>query len=160
MSKLSILVLHGPNLNLLGSREPGHYGSQTLIDIDQQLIALGDQLNAEVHSFQSNHEGEIVERIHQAARESVHGIVINPAAYTHTSVAIRDALLAVGIPFVEVHLSNIHRRESFRHHSYLSDIATGMVAGFGAKSYLMALRGLCDHISSMQGKTAEPVRRP
>lgn len=148
MSKLSILVLHGPNLNLLGTREPGHYGSQTLADIDQQLITLGDQLNCEINSFQSNHEGAIVERIHQAARESVDGIIINPAAYTHTSVAIRDALLGVSIPFVEVHLSNIHRRESFRHHSYLSDIATGMVAGFGGKSYLMALRGLCEQLRS------------
>jgi len=148
MNKLSILVLHGPNLNLLGTREPGHYGTQTLADIDQQLIALGDSLNVEITTLQSNHEGVLIEQIHLAKTKGVDGIIINPAAFTHTSVAIRDAMLGVSIPFIEVHLSNIHRREAFRHHSYLSDIATGIIAGFGAKSYSLALRGLCNHLRS------------
>jgi len=144
MKKLSVLVVHGPNLNLLGTREPGHYGNQTLADINQQLCTLGNTLNMTMDSIQSNHEGEMVEHIHQAKGRAVDGILINPAAFTHTSVAIRDALLGVAIPFVEVHLSNIHSREAFRHHSYLSDIAIGTVAGFGGNSYTMALRGL-DH---------------
>jgi len=148
LKRLSILALHGPNLNLLGTREPGHYGTQTLADIDQQLIELGDSLNIEITTFQSNHEGALVDRIHQAKSQNIDGIIINPAAFTHTSVAIRDAFLGVSIPFIEVHLSNIHRREAFRHHSYLSDIATGMVSGFGAKSYLLALRGICNHLRS------------
>jgi len=151
MNNLRILVLHGPNLNLLGTREPGHYGNVTLADINQTLIELGDALNIEISTFQSNHEGELVDRIHQAAKEGIDGIVINPAAYTHTSIALRDAMLAISIPFIEVHLSNIHRREEFRHHSMLAAAATGIVAGFGATSYQLALRGLQDHLR--QNKT-------
>ncbi|OIP98640.1 MAG: type II 3-dehydroquinate dehydratase [Zetaproteobacteria bacterium CG2_30_46_52] len=139
MSNLNIQVIHGPNLNMLGSREPGHYGTQSLADINEELIALGDKLNVRVTTFQSNHEGEIVDKIQQL---KVDGLIINPAAYTHTSIAIRDALLAVKIPFIEVHLSNIHRREDFRHKSMLVDVATAVVAGFGAQSYSLALRGL------------------
>ena len=145
MKPLNIVVMHGPNLNLLGEREPRHYGRRTLASINEELIALGDSLACAVSVFQSNHEGEMVERIHQAAAEA-DGIVINPAAYTHTSVAIRDALLGCGLPFVEVHLSNIHRREEFRHRSMLADIATGIIAGFGPVSYALALRGLCEHL--------------
>ncbi|MDQ7010666.1 MAG: type II 3-dehydroquinate dehydratase [Mariprofundaceae bacterium] len=155
MKSLRILVLHGPNLNLLGSREPDHYGNTTLAEINQQLIELGDQLGAEVINFQSNHEGEIVDRIQQAASEHadtghIDGIVINPAAYTHTSVALRDALLAARIPFAEVHLSNIHGREEFRQRSLLADAATGIVAGFGATSYMLALRGMVQHLRHIQ----------
>lgn len=139
MSALNIQIIHGPNLNMLGTREPGHYGSQTLSDINEELIALGDKLNVRITTFQSNHEGEIVDQIQQL---KVDGLIINPAAYTHTSVAIRDALLAIQIPFVEVHLSNIHRREDFRHKSLLVDVAIGVIAGFGAQSYSLALRGL------------------
>ncbi len=139
MSNLHIQVIHGPNLNMLGTREPGHYGNQKLADIDEELIALGDKLGVRVTSFQSNHEGELVDKIQKLDCD---GLIINPAAYTHTSIAIRDALLAVQIPFIEVHLSNIHRREGFRHKSMLVDVATGVIAGFGAHSYSLALRGL------------------
>ncbi len=155
MKTRRILVLHGPNLNMLGTREPGHYGHHTLAEIDQALIALGDQLGAEVVSFQSNHEGELVGHIQQAAMapegEHVDGILINPAAYTHTSIALRDALLAAKIPFVEVHLSNVHRREDFRHKSMLADVALAVIAGFGPASYTLALRGLIERLSSQQG---------
>jgi len=146
MKTLRILVLHGPNLNLLGTREPGHYGVTTLADINQQLIELGDTLALEITTYQSNHEGELVDRIQHALSDKIDGIVINPAAYTHTSIALRDALLATAIPFVEVHLSNIHRREEFRHRSMLVDAATGVVAGFGGTSYSLALRGLNEHL--------------
>ncbi|MDQ6958842.1 MAG: type II 3-dehydroquinate dehydratase [Mariprofundaceae bacterium] len=146
MKPLRILVIHGPNLNLLGTREPEHYGLQNLTTINEDLIATGDKIGCEITTFQSNHEGELVERIHQAAAEHVDGIVINPAAYTHTSIALRDALLGCHIPFVELHLSNIHRREEFRHHSMLADIATGIVAGFGPTSYHLALQGLAEHL--------------
>lgn len=146
MKPIRVLVLHGPNLNLLGTREPGHYGHLTLASINESLIELGDALGVEITSYQSNHEGELVDRIHQAARDHIDGIVINPAAYTHTSIALRDAMLAISIPFIEVHLSNIHRREEFRHRSMLADAATGIVAGFGATSYQLALRGLLDHL--------------
>jgi len=142
MKRLKILVLHGPNLNLLGTREPGHYGVSTLADINQQLLELAGSLDIEISNYQSNHEGGLVDRIHQAISEEIDGIVINPAAYTHTSIALRDALLASSIPFVEVHLSNVHKREAFRHTSMLADAAIGVVAGFGATSYLMALRGI------------------
>jgi len=146
MKTLHIQVIHGPNLNLLGTREPGHYGTQTLADINQQLIELGDDLGLEISSFQSNHEGELVDQIQSAASDSVDGIIINPAAYTHTSIALRDAMLASGIPFIEVHLSNIHSREEFRHRSMLADAATGIVAGFGGNSYTLALRGLNEYL--------------
>jgi 3-dehydroquinate dehydratase-2 len=149
MKTLRILVIHGPNLNLLGTREPGHYGRQTLADINQQLLKLGDILGLEITSFQSNHEGELVDRIQSAASDHIDGIIINPAAYTHTSIALRDAMLASGIPFVEVHLSNIHSREEFRHRSMLADAAAGIVAGFGDTSYTLALRGLNEHLRQL-----------
>ncbi len=135
-----VLVLNGPNLNLLGTREPDVYGHQTLDDINNGLQALADQHGAQCHFFQSNHEGGLVDRIHQARAEGVEFILINAGAYTHTSVAIRDALAGVGIPFIEVHLSNVHRREPFRHHSYLSDTASGVIVGLGAYGYEAALR--------------------
>lgn len=134
-----IWVIHGPNLNMLGTREPGIYGATALADIDRDLADLGRESGARVESFQSNHEGAIVDRIQQARTAGVGYIVINPAAFTHTSVAIRDALAAVAVPYIEVHLSNVHRREPFRHHSYLSDQAVGVIAGLGASGYRYAL---------------------
>ncbi len=135
----TILLLHGPNLNLLGSREPEIYGSATLDDINSDLVAVTKAAGHHLQFLQSNAEYELVERIHTAAKDSVDFIVINPGAFTHTSIALRDALLGVGIPFVEVHLSNVFSRESFRHSSYLSDIAVGVISGFGAQSYRLAL---------------------
>ncbi len=152
MEQLHILVLNGPNLNLLGTREPGHYGAETLADINQKLVSLADTLGVELATLQSNHEGELVEYIQKAGQDGVDGIVINPAAYTHTSIALRDALLATRIPFVEVHLSNIHKREEFRHHSLLVDAAIGTVAGFGSSSYTMALRGIVEQLQYKQGE--------
>jgi 3-dehydroquinate dehydratase-2 len=153
---MHLLVLHGPNLNLLGSREPGLYGSRTLDDIDTTLTARAQVLGIGLDRFQSNHEGELVERIHQAGGNSGggrhNGILINAGAYTHTSVAIRDALLAVSIPFVEVHLSNVHAREPFRHHSYLADRAVGVICGFGPMSYTLALDGLVGHLRALEGR--------
>ena len=134
-----ILVLHGPNLNLLGSREPQHYGLATLDDINRALASRGEAAGALVETFQHNHEGALIERIHQAASDRADFIIINPAGYTHTSVALRDALAATAIPFVEIHLSNIYAREPFRHHSYFSDIAVGVVSGLGAQGYELAL---------------------
>lgn len=138
MAKL--LVLNGPNLNLLGTREPEHYGQATLESINQQLVKDAQTLGHELSCFQSNAEHELVERIHQAAADNVVFIIINPAAFTHTSVAVRDALAGVAIPFIEVHLSNIYAREAFRHQSYFSDIAVGVISGLGAKSYDLALQ--------------------
>jgi 3-dehydroquinate dehydratase-2 len=135
-----LLVLNGPNLNLLGTREPSIYGSQTLSDIDDSLKALATQAGASLQTFQSNDEGALVSRIQSAAKDGTTFIIINAAAYTHTSVAIRDALSAVGLPFVEVHLSNVYRREAFRHQSYLSDLAIGVIAGLGAEGYRAAVR--------------------
>lgn len=135
----AILVLHGPNLNLLGQREPALYGSDTLDAINQRLIAQADQAGYLLEAFQSNHEGALVDRIHQAGLDGTRHILINPAAYTHTSVALRDALLGVKIPFIEVHLSNVHAREPFRQHSYLSDKAVGVITGLGATGYELAL---------------------
>ncbi len=140
-SFLSILVLHGPNLNLLGQREPGIYGSVTLEEINSQLEAEGKKLQAKVSAVQSNHEGVLVDAIH-AAREEHQGILINAGAYTHTSVALRDAIAAVKIPTVEVHLSNIYQREAFRHHSYIAPAAIGQISGFGAQSYQLGLQAL------------------
>jgi len=133
-----VLVIHGPNLNTLGTREPEVYGKTTLADIDRRLEALGKTLGIRVESFQSNHEGAIVEKI-QESRSRCRGVVINPAAYTHTSVAIRDALLLLDVPVVEVHLSNIDKREPFRHRSMIADVVAGRIAGFGAYGYEMAL---------------------
>lgn len=135
----SILVIHGPNLNLLGQREPEVYGYLTLADINQQLTLQAEQASLSLDHFQSNWEGAIVDRIHQAQQDGVKYIIINPAALTHTSVALRDALLGVNIPFIEVHLSNVHAREAFRHHSYLSDKAIGVICGLGAQGYSAAL---------------------
>jgi 3-dehydroquinate dehydratase-2 len=135
----SVLVLQGPNLNLLGSREPEVYGATTLQQIHEHLSQVADQLGIELDTFQSNSEGALIDRIHAAKLNNVQFILINPGAYTHTSVAIRDALAGVAIPFIEVHLSNIYQRESFRHHSYLSDIAVGVICGLGAQGYELAL---------------------
>ena len=143
----SILVLNGPNLNLLGKREPGVYGATTLDEINQNLIQLASSQGHLLNTFQSNAEYALIERIHQAGEENVDFIIINPAAYTHTSIAIRDALLGVSIPFIEVHLSNVHRREAFRHHSYFSDIAEGIIAGLGPKGYEMALSYAVEQIT-------------
>ncbi|MAK55286.1 MAG: type II 3-dehydroquinate dehydratase [Pusillimonas sp.] len=140
-----ILVLHGPNLNMLGVREPGIYGHQTLADIDARLSQLCDEYDAGCSVFQSNHEGELVDRIQAARHDETEFIIINAGAYTHTSIAIRDALAAVGIPFIEVHLSNVYKREPFRHHSYLSDQAVGVIAGLGPAGYEAALRYALDH---------------
>jgi 3-dehydroquinate dehydratase-2 len=143
---LFIQVITGPNLNLLGTREPSIYGSETLADIIVRCRALAKELGADLDDFQSNHEGELVEKIQQCMGIKCDGILINPAAYGHTSIAMRDAFQAVRIPFVEVHLSNVHAREEFRRHSMLSDVASGIVIGFGADSYLLGLRGLIDKI--------------
>jgi 3-dehydroquinate dehydratase-2 len=137
---MQVLVLHGPNLNLLGTREPEVYGAQTLAHIDAELSAIAQEAGAALSSFQSNHEGALVDRIQAARTDGTGFILINPAAYTHTSVAIRDALAAVALPFIEVHLSNIHRREPFRQHSYFSDLAVGVICGLGAGGYRLALR--------------------
>lgn len=134
-----ILLLNGPNLNLLGSRERQHYGSATLAEIEARLLKRAKQAKAELSTFQSNSEAELVERIQRAGRDGVDFIIINPAAYTHTSIAMRDALAAVGIPFIEVHLSNVFAREPFRHHSYFTDLAVGIISGLGAKGYELAL---------------------
>ncbi|HUH88950.1 MAG TPA: type II 3-dehydroquinate dehydratase [Pusillimonas sp.] len=135
----NILVLHGPNLNMLGTREPQLYGRETLADINARLQQLATQNGAQCFSFQSNHEGSLIDRIHAAGSDGTDFIVINAGAYTHTSVALRDALAAVSIPFIEVHISNVYKREPFRHHSYLSDLAVGVVAGLGSFGYEAAL---------------------
>jgi 3-dehydroquinate dehydratase-2 len=142
-----ILVIHGPNLNLLGTREPEHYGSVTLADINVALGRMAGTAGVDLEAFQSNHEGALIERIHAARDQGVRAIIINPAAYTHTSVALRDALAAVAIPFVEVHLSNVHARESFRHHSYFSDLAVGVICGLGHQGYLAALEYLLNKLN-------------
>ncbi len=136
----SILVLHGPNLNLLGAREPEHYGNLTLTDINNNLQAMAEQVNIALETYQSNAEADIVIKIQSLTVKPVDFIIINPAAFTHTSIAIRDAISAVKIPFIEVHLSNVFARESFRHHSYFSDIAIGVISGLGAEGYYAALR--------------------
>jgi 3-dehydroquinate dehydratase-2 len=153
---MHLLVLHGPNLNLLGSREPGLYGRSSLADINASLAGRAQALNVGLDSFQSNHEGKLVERIHQAGASgggpASDGILINAAAYTHTSIAIRDALLAVALPFVEVHLSNVHAREPFRHHSTLADKAVGVICGFGPLSYSLAFEGLVAHLRALESR--------
>ena len=137
---MNVLVLHGPNLNLLGTREPAVYGSATLPDIDRELAQIAKEAGCGLQTLQSNHEGVLIDRVHAARTDGTDFIVINPGAFTHTSVALRDAFAAVAIPFVEVHLSNIHRREPFRHHSYFSDLAEGVICGLGAQGYSLALK--------------------
>lgn len=143
-----VLVLHGPNLNLLGTREPQHYGADTLAAIDARLMARAQARGTVCDTFQSNAEAALIDRIHAARDDGTSFIVINPAAYTHTSVALRDALAAVAIPFIEVHLSNVHKREAFRHHSYFSDLAIGVICGLGPRGYEFALDYALDTISA------------
>ncbi|MFM9086688.1 MAG: type II 3-dehydroquinate dehydratase [Cyanobium sp.] len=147
---MRLLLLNGPNLNLLGQREPGFYGAQTLEAIEGQLRRQADGLGVSLDCFQSNHEGALVDRI-QAARGQADGILINAGAFTHTSIALRDALLGVAIPFVELHLSNVHARETFRHHSHLADKAVAVICGFGPLSYDLALQGLVAHLRKESG---------
>jgi 3-dehydroquinate dehydratase-2 len=142
----NILVLHGPNLNLLGEREPSHYGQVSLNTINQQLIAQAADHN--LITFQSNAEYKLLEQIHAARHNNIDFIIINPAAFTHTSIALRDALLAINIPFIEVHLSNVHAREPFRHNSYFSDIAVGVITGLGAQGYTLALQAALSILSN------------
>lgn len=146
-TKSKILVLNGPNLNMLGKREPQTYGSQSLADIVALLTQQASTLNVELEHFQSNAEHLLIDKIHSAWRQ-VDFIIINPAAFTHTSVALRDALLSVEIPFIEVHLSNVHKREAFRHHSYFSDIASGVIVGFGVMGYQMALTAAVNQLQN------------
>lgn len=143
-----ILVLHGPNLNLLGTREPQIYGAATLSDINRSLARRAEAAGIALEAFQSNHEGALIECIHAAREQGIRAIIINPAAFTHTSVALRDALAAVTIPFVEVHLSNVHAREPFRHHSYFSDLAIGVICGLGHQGYLLALEYLLNTLDN------------
>jgi len=145
--KINVLVLNGPNLNLLGQREPEVYGKQTLTDIIDSLSLQSQEMNIELTHLQSNREYELIEKIHDSFNK-IDFIIINPAAFTHTSVALRDALLGVNIPFIEVHLSNVHARESFRHHSYLSDIAIGVICGLGAQGYSFALQSIDNQVKS------------
>ncbi|SNB59154.1 3-dehydroquinate dehydratase [Marinobacter sp. es.042] len=142
----TILVLHGPNLNMLGTREPEVYGYETLADIDDRLRSLAAEQGHHLLHLQSNAEYELIERVHEARAEGVDFIIINPAAFTHTSVALRDAMLASGIPFIEVHFSNVHAREPFRHHSYFSDIAEGVICGLGSQGYELALQAALKRI--------------
>jgi len=144
--KKPILVVHGPNLNMLGKREPEHYGTQTLDDINASLRVKAAELGLQISTFQSNHEGKIVEVIQEAVGR-IKGLIINPAAFTHTSVAIRDAVLILDVPTIEVHLSNIHKRETYRHRSFIADIATAQIIGLGASGYLFALEALAQMIS-------------
>jgi 3-dehydroquinate dehydratase II len=148
MATPAILVLHGPNLNLLGTREPEHYGSVTLAGINDQLQSLAKQANVTLETFQSNSEADLVTKIQMLSVNKVDFVIINPAAFTHTSVSIRDALSAVKIPFIEVHLSNVFARESFRHHSYFSDIAVGVISGLGADGYYAALQHAVNLLSN------------
>jgi 3-dehydroquinate dehydratase-2 len=145
-----ILVLHGPNLSLLGTREPDVYGTTSLADIDALLRKLGAELGAVIDCRQSNHEGQLVDWVHEA-RDAFDAILINPAAFTHTSVALRDAVAAIGKPCVEVHLSNVHARESFRRRSWIAPVCTGTIAGFGPNSYALGLRALMDYLNARDG---------
>jgi 3-dehydroquinate dehydratase-2 len=148
---MQILVLHGPNLNLLGTREPEVYGATTLEQINTGLTAHATQHGATLSAFQSNHEGALIDRVHAARTDGTTFIVINPGAFTHTSVALRDALAGVALPFIEVHLSNVHRREPFRHHSYFSDLAEGVIVGLGASGYRLALEAALERLKVAPG---------
>jgi len=143
-----LLLINGPNLNLLGTREPTHYGSKTLVQIETDLTAEAARLGHKLQTYQSNHEGELVDRVHKAKSDGVVFILLNPGGYTHTSVALRDALLAVGLPFIEIHLSNTHSREAFRRHSYFSDIARGVIVGLGPIGYRLALQAAHAQLAS------------
>ncbi len=143
----SMLVLNGPNLNLLGLREPGVYGSTTLEDVNTKMTELGKELGVEVRCFQSNHEGALIDALHDA-RTWAAGVVFNPGGYTHTSVALRDAISAINIPVIEVHISNVHAREEFRHHSMISAVCAGTISGLGINSYLLGLRGLAEKVAT------------
>ena len=143
-----LLLINGPNLNLLGSREPKHYGMKTLPQIEADLMSEAERLGHRLQTYQSNHEGELVDRVHKAKNDGIHFILLNPGAYTHTSVALRDALLAVGLPFIEIHLSNTYSREAFRRHSYFSDIARGVIVGLGPMGYRLALQAAHAQLAS------------
>jgi 3-dehydroquinate dehydratase-2 len=144
----NILVLNGPNINLLGKREPGHYGKRTLAEITEELEMLADDFEVRLFHFQSNAESALIERVHTAPEDEIDFIIINPAAFTHTSIALRDALAGVAIPFIEVHLSNVHKREAFRHHSYFSDLAVGTIVGLGPIGYALALQAALDYLDN------------
>lgn len=145
---MKLLVLHGVNLDMFGQRDPAHYGSATLADIDSALQQLAGELGVALECYQTNHEGQMCERIHQAHRDGAAGVLINAGAWTHTSIAIRDALAILACPIVEVHMSNIHAREPFRHHSFIAPIAAGQICGFGVDSYLLGLRALVGRVGS------------
>ena len=145
-----LLIINGPNLNLLGTREPEHYGSDTLDSINSRLSQIATNNSLTLESVQSNAEAELIELVHKAAKDSVRFIIINPAAFTHTSVALRDALSGVDIPFIEIHLSNVHAREAFREHSYFSDIAVGVISGLGAQGYELALHAAISQLNQKQ----------
>jgi 3-dehydroquinate dehydratase II len=153
-NKLKVLVLHGPNLNLLGTREKAVYGTSTLADINKNLESIGQELSVSLTFLQSNSEAVLIDEIHKAGAASTDGLLINPAAFGHTSIALRDAILGVSLPFVEVHLSNIYSREEFRHKTYLSDIAIGVITGFGAESYSLGLRALVKTLSDRKKTSA------
>ncbi len=148
---MKILVINGVNMNMLGLREPEKYGTMTLKDLEKELYAFSFELGVDIETFQSNLEGEIVEKIH-SAKDNVDGIVINAGAYTHTSIAIRDALTSVNIPAVEVHMTNIYKREEFRHHSYLAPVCTGQISGFGADSYKLGLKAVVNYLNTNDNK--------
>ncbi|MDT8420959.1 MAG: type II 3-dehydroquinate dehydratase [Desulfuromonadales bacterium] len=150
---MKFLVLNGPNLNLLGKREPDIYGCETLAQIMQRLTEMAALQNISLETFQSNHEGELIDRIHQASDETVNGLIFNPGAYTHTSVALRDAIAGVALPTVEVHLSNVHAREDFRHKSLIAPVSTGQICGFGALGYELALTALIAYCRKEQPAT-------
>jgi len=145
---MTILVLHGPNLNLLGTREPQVYGATTLEQINAGLVEQAALAGTRLSAFQSNHEGALIDRVHEARTDGTRFVIINPGAFTHTSVALRDALAGVALPFIEVHLSNVHKREPFRHHSYFSDIAEGVIVGLGAAGYRLALQAALERLGA------------